>query len=307
MSLGSSFNTSSMGVEPSAAVKPQITVLQSIAPKTNFSVQTTALNSHRVSANGANAESLVQPNRQAVASVQNDVQSQMGAVQGVVRQAQSEVLAAMQAENLSATGVFPNQQMAGNDTTAAFGMLFDPGSELRGAGTLATALQDRSSPDLSFGSEDNMSREEAMNRIEDQLRSMSTQQNGWDGGMPGANQASTLQAGIDWNEFFDAGHELDDIMYLNTENMANFLPEYGQLAAQLHQADEILAELDGVETKIDAGHVKLVGDSVKGFQDGPLSMAGGMKRSVDKPETSEDLEFDPREVTVQPTGMTATV
>jgi len=176
--ISSGFSGPSIGMpgqDQAVQSTPKKTMMETIAPKANFKVNTTSMQAHRVDGNKAGAGDLVQPNRAAVSSVKQDIKTQMGAMEGAVKQAQGQVAAAAKAEGINAGAMYKDVRMgsAANiamDVTAS-------AAGVNGAGSVVTALQQNGS--ASLGSDEKFeSRAEAEAALEDRLRVSSVEYGG---------------------------------------------------------------------------------------------------------------------------------
>ena len=212
-----------------------------------------------------NPQAQVEMNQNTLATVQQDLQKGMGQISDTIRQAQAQVIEATANLGYSPAELFPSfETTTGPDVmmnavmTPLSGTAL--GTKLTGAGSLAknalgsadsigTALQDRRST-KSFSDRAAVEAE-----IEAKLREMSSANTqdtraevasamSFDAAPDNANHIQ----GFDWNNYFDQGHTLSDIMTINPDHPPQHLvPEFHDLKAKSEAVAEVQDGLERIE------------------------------------------------------------
>lgn len=261
--------TSSISVDNpgnQSAVTPQKTIMESLAPGSIPHVNVTNLSAHSLSASKPGAAVNVDPNINIVSTVQADIKSAKGMISDTIRTAQAQVVAAANASGYDAGALYPDNRMASGGEAglvaqagveAMTGMVAFKGmgsmvaKAVKNADAIDTILDDRKSF-KNRGEAEAAIREkliEASSAPQDSRADASISMPGQDAPADDGLRASSFN----WQEFFEQGHELVDLMAIDPDNPpASLVPEYEELDALDNTADLVLDGLQRVEEILDS-------------------------------------------------------
>lgn len=288
------------------AVKPQTSILKSLAPSIDFSVSAPPASQFRVDPAKNNAASLVGPNIQKVSGVQGELASAKATISETIRQAQREVSAAAKAEGHSAASLYPDNRIAAGGEAGLIAQVAVQAATglagLKGMGSLATFMNNASTVDTfvddrrGMGQQDRAAAEAAIQQrliasaspVVDTRQTLSFQEI-----VDGAADEGPGQSRLDWQGFFEQGHKLDELMAIDADNPApGQVPEFDVINQASHFMDQTMASLQQASLTLQKqGLVNATGASTVSAGDVDLVVAGleinGAKTDGATPPRSE--------------------
>lgn len=239
-----------------------IGVLSALAPALPMTPAPSQLSSLVVSP-APDAAPLIQPNRSAVVSVVQDAQAMKNEITQVIRQAQTEIVRAAVELGHDPVALFPQASMSQADLAMDLVM---PGA-MGNIFTLREAMLDRAkSPD----------RDAALAEIELKLREVSR--------MPGTGGSS-----LNWDQFFDAGHSLADVMAIDPENPSpEMIPEIRPIISLLAEGRDAMNSLAMTEQKINDGMVPAADSSAPQISAGEIAFFSAANKEMPPITLPED-------------------
>jgi hypothetical protein len=225
-----SLNSSFPGQDAQEVRQDQSMLAALTGGQLDTSVSTVPVDNYKVDVSRGNAADQIGVNRQALDVVKTDVADMKSKISNVVDGAQREVFAVMKEMNAD-PAIFMDRRMAS--------------SPVEIAANAATSGSTMAIMDLVYADVRGKSgADEVLAKIEDQLRSYSAPSvQGQEGYRTQQQQQAPDQGDFNWNEFFDNGHELADLMAFDPDKPEQ-LPEWAEL-------DNLDIAIAGVEENLD--------------------------------------------------------